>query len=269
MLASLADTVLDLVASLVTLYGVHIAAQRADAEHRFGHGKAESLAALFQVMLIAASAIAIAVRAAMALAEGTPAGSPESGIIVSLIAGAATIALLTYQRSVIARTHSLAIGADYLHYQSDLALNAAVIVALLLERFAHFARADAVFGLGIALWLGWGAWTSARTAIDQLMDREWPDEKRRAFLDVAATLPALSGMHDLRTRTSGAVDFAQFHMAFPAETSVGTAHEVMDDVEAKLAAAFPGLQLIIHPDPIGHVDQEGALPATIAERSEI
>ena len=269
MLASLADTVLDLVASLVTLYGVHIAAQRADAEHRFGHGKAESLAALFQVMLIAASAIAIAVRAAMALAEGIPSGSPESGIIVSLIAGAATIALLAYQRSVIAKTHSLAIGADYLHYQSDLALNAAVVVALLLERYAGFARADAVFGLGIALWLGWGAWSSARHAIDQLMDREWPDEKRRAFLDVAATLPALSGMHDLRTRTSGAVDFAQFHMAFPAETSVGTAHEVMDDVEAKLAAAFPGLQLIIHPDPIGHVDQEGALPATIAERSEI
>ncbi len=269
MLASLADTVLDLIASLVTLYGVHIAAQRADEDHRFGHGKAEALAALFQTALIAASAVAIAVRAAMALAEGTPAASPEAGIVVSLIAGAATIVLLAYQRAVIARTHSLAIGADYLHYQSDLALNAAVVVALLLERYAHFARADAAFGLGIALWLGWGAWSSARHAIDQLMDREWPEAKRRAFLDVAATIPALSGMHDLRTRTSGAHDFAQFHMAFPAETSVGTAHDVMDDVEAKLAAAFPGLQLIIHPDPIGHVDPEGALPAAIAERSEL
>ncbi len=240
MLASLADTVLDLIASLVTLYGVHIAAQRADEDHRFGHGKAEALASLFQVMLIAASAIAIAARAAMALDHGTPAGSPESGILVSLAAGAATVVLLAYQRSVIARTKSLAIGADYLHYQSDLALNAAVIVALLLERFAGFARADAVFGLGIALWLGWGAWSSARHAIDQLMDREWPEEKRRAFLDVAATIPALSGMHDLRTRTSGAHDFAQFHMALPAETSVGTAHDVMDDVEARLTAAFPG-----------------------------
>jgi ferrous-iron efflux pump FieF len=269
MLASLADTVLDLIASLVTLYGVHIAAQRADEQHRFGHGKAEALASLFQVMLIAASAIAIAVRAAMAFANGTPAGSPESGIAVSLIAGAATIALLAYQRAVIAKTHSLAIGADYLHYQSDLALNAAVVVALLLERFAHFARADAVFGLGIALWLGWGAWRSAHHAIDQLMDREWPEAKRRAFLDVAATIPALAGMHDLRTRTSGAHDFAQFHMPFPAETSIATAHAVMDDVEARLAAAFPGLQLIIHPDPIGHVDQEGALPAAIAERSEL
>ena len=269
MLASLADTLLDLIASLVTLYGVHIAAQRADEQHRFGHGKAESLAALFQTMLIAASAVAIAVRAAMALVEGTPAGSPEAGIIVSLISGAATVALLAYQRAIIARTQSLAIGADYLHYQSDLALNAAVVVALLLERYAGFARADSVFGLVIALWLGWGAWTSARTAIDQLMDREWPQEKRRAFLDVAATIPALAGMHDLRTRTSGAQEFAQFHMPFPAETSIGTAHDVMDDVEARLVAAFPELQLIIHPDPIGHVDQEGALPATIAERREI
>lgn len=269
MLASLADTVLDLIASLVTLYGVHIAAQRADEHHRFGHGKAEALASLFQVMLILVSAIAIGVRAIMALAEGTPAGSPEAGILVSLVAGAATVALLAYQRSVIARTRSLAISADHLHYQSDLALNAAVVVALLLERYAGFARADALFGLAIALWLGWSAWSSARHAIDQLMDREWPEAKRRAFLDIAATIPSLSGMHDLRTRTSGAHDFAQFHMAFPAETSVGTAHEVMDDVEAKLAAAFPGLQLIIHPDPIGHVDPEGALPAAIAERSEL
>ena len=269
MLASLADTVLDLVASLVTLYGVHIAAQRADEEHRFGHGKAESLAALFQTMLIAASAVAIAVRAAMALANATPAGAPETGIFVSLIAAAATIALLAYQRSVIARTHSLAIGADYLHYQSDLALNAAVVVALVLERYAGFARADSLFGLGIALWLGWGAWHSARAAIDQLMDREWPEEKRRAFLDVAATIPALAGMHDLRTRTSGAHDFIQFHMAFPPASTIATAHDVMDDVEARLTAAFPGLQIIIHPDPIGHIDQEGALPATIAERSEI
>ncbi len=269
MLASLADTLLDLVASLVTLYGVHIAAKRADEEHRFGHGKAESLAALFQTMLIGASAIAIAVRAALALIDATPAGSPEAGIAVSVIAAAATILLLGYQRAVIATTRSLAIGADYLHYQSDLALNAAVVVALLLQRYTGFTRADALFGLAIALWLGWGAWSSARHAIDQLMDREWPEAKRRAFLDVAATIPALSGMHDLRTRSSGAHDFAQFHMVLPAETSVGTAHDVMDDVEARLVAAFPGLELIIHPDPIGHVEPEGALPAAIAERSEI
>jgi ferrous-iron efflux pump FieF len=269
MLASLADTGLDLIASLVTLYGVHIAAQRADEEHRFGHGKAEALAALFQVALIAASAVAIAARAGMALLHGAPTASPETGIVVSVIAGIATTALLAYQRAVLARTRSLAIGADNLHYKSDLALNGAVAVALILDRYAGLRGADAVFGLAIALWLGWGAWRSARHAMDQLMDREWPEEKRRAFLDVAATIPAMAGMHDLRTRTSGAHDFAQFHMAFPRETTIGTAHDVMEGIESKLMEAFPGLELIIHPDPIGHVDQEGTLPAAIAERTEI
>lgn len=268
MLASLADTGLDLIASLVTLYGVHIAAQRADEHHRFGHGKAESLAALFQVALIAASAIAIAVRAGQALFHDQPATEAEAGILVSIVAAAATIALLAYQRFVIARTRSVAIGADHLHYQSDLALNGAVVAALLLERWG-VGHADALFGLGIALWLGWGAWAAARHAVDQLMDREWPEQKRQDFLAACAVIPALTGMHDLRTRSSGMQHFAQFHMAFPAETSIGTAHDVMEDVEARLCAAFPGLQLIIHPDPVGHVDQEGALPAAIAERTEI
>lgn len=269
MLASLADTGLDLVASLVTLYGVHIAAQRADEEHRFGHGKAEALAALFQVVLITASAVAIAARAVMAWVQRASTASPEAGILVSGVAAAATVALLAYQRAVIARTASVAIGADHLHYQSDLALNGAVIVALALDHYAGLHGVDAVFGLLIALWLGWGAWSSASHALDQLMDREWPEEKRRAFLDLAATIPALSGMHDLRTRTSGMHDFAQFHMSFPAETTIGVAHAVMEDIEKRLTSAFPGLELLIHPDPIGHVDQEGALPAAIAERSEI
>jgi ferrous-iron efflux pump FieF len=198
-----------------------------------------------------------------------PTQSAELGIGVSIAAILATIVLLAYQRKIIRQTGSVAIMADNVHYQSDVLLNGSVIVALILDQYFGWHSADPVFGIVIALWLVWGAFQASRHAIDQLMDREWPEAKRRAFLDVAATIPALSGMHDLRTRTSGAHDFAQFHMAFPAETSVGTAHDVMDDVEAKLAAAFPGLQLIIHPDPIGHVDPEGALPAAIAERSEL
>lgn len=269
MLGSLVDTALDLIASLVTLYGVHVAAQRADEEHRFGHGKAESLAALFQVALIAGSAVTLAWRAILALRQGNDTAAPEAGIIVSLIAAGATVLLLGYQRIVIARTHSVAINADHLHYQSDLALNAAVVVALLIDRFAHVAGADAAFAFGIALWLGWGGWRAARVAVDQLMDREWPEDKRRALLDIAATIPALKGMHDLRTRTSGMDNFAQFHMPFPADTSLAAAHAAMQDVEARLTDALPGVQLFIHLHPEGHVDPEGVLPAAIAERSEL
>jgi ferrous-iron efflux pump FieF len=269
MLASLADTALDLITSLMTLYGVHIAGQRADEDHRFGHGKAESLVALFQVALIAVSAVALAARAAIGLMRGGTAVEADAGILVSLIAGGATIALLAYQRFVIARTRSVAIGADHLHYQSDLALNGAVIVALLLDRFVHIGWADAAFGLAIALWLARGAWISGRIAVDQLMDREWPEQRRRALLDLAATIPALKGMHDLRTRSSGTDEFAQFHMPFPAGTSLAAAHAAMEAVESQLAQSFPDTQFFIHPHPEGYVDPERALPAAIAERSEI
>ncbi|HEY0269637.1 MAG TPA: cation diffusion facilitator family transporter [Sphingomonas sp.] len=269
MLASLADTALDLLASMMTLYGVHIAGQRADEQHRFGHGKAESLVALFQVALIAASAVALAIRAAMGLVRGGGAVEAGTGILVSLIAAGATVVLLAYQRFVIARTRSVAIGADHLHYQSDLALNGAVVAALLLDRFAGIGWADAAFGLAIALWLARGAWISGRIAVDQLMDREWPETRRRALLDLAATIPALKGMHDLRTRSSGTDEFAQFHVPFPAGTSLAAAHAAMRAVEARLALAFPDTQFFLHPHPEGYIDPEGALPAAIAERSEM
>lgn len=261
MLGSLADTGLDLIASLVTLVGVRVAAQPADHQHRFGHGKAEALAALFQVSVISIAAVAIIVRSVGRLGGGDAPVEPESGLAVSLIAMVVTIGLLWYQARVIARTRSVAIKADKLHYTSDLALNGAVIAALALESYAGLHGADAVFGLGIGLWLGWGAFRASSHAIDQLMDKEWPPEKREAFLAVASRHPELHGIHDLRTRSSGAHDFVQFHMWVDPQMTVARAHEVMDEVEARLRAEFPGLEILIHPDPIGHVDAGDPLAA--------
>ncbi len=269
MLGSLADTALDLVASLVTLWGVQIAGLRADENHRFGHGKAESLVALVQVALIAVSAVAIAWHSARSLAAGQHAVAAGTGIVVSLIAGAATGVLLVYQRRVIAATRSVAIRADHVHYQSDLALNVAVVVALLLDSVAGLRGADGVFAILIAAWLSWGAWGSARQAVDELMDREWPEPKRRALLDACATIPGARDLHDLRTRTSGAIDFAQFHMSFPPATTIAAAHAVMEAIETELRGRFPQCEVLIHPDPVGHVDEEHVLPAEIAERREM
>ena len=267
MLGSLADTGLDLVASLVTLWGVRVAAAPADLGHRFGHGKAEALAALFQVVLISLSAIAIAYRAVERLGHGGATQGAEYGIGVSLVAMAATIALLRLQRRVIAATGSVAIGADNIHYKSDLMLNLAVIAALALDQFADVRGADAAGGIVIAGWLLWGGWSASATAIDQLMDHEWPEERRQRFLAVAAQHPELQGIHDLRTRTSGARDFVQFHVWVAPEMSVAEAHRVMDEVEDKLAVSFPGVEILIHPDPAGHVDvaRGHGLPAEIAE----
>src|SRR5438270_4432981 len=167
MLGSLADTALDVIASLTTLVGVRIAAMPADHDHRFGHGKAEALVALAQVVLIAASAVGIAVRAVDRLINGARTQAMGDGIVVSVLAIALTFVLLWYQRQVIARTGSVAIKTDNVHYKSDLMLNGSVIVALVLEQALHVTGADALFGIVIAVWLGGGAFRASRAAVAQ------------------------------------------------------------------------------------------------------
>ncbi len=261
MLGSLADTALDLVASVVTLLGVRWAAMPADEEHRFGHGKAEALAALTQVLLIIVSSIGIAWRAISQLGRQEPTQGFELGLGVSLIAIAATFALLAYQRHVISRTGSLAISTDNLHYKSDLLLNLSVIVALALDQLMGWHMADPLFGLGIALWLAWGAINAASHSVDQLMDREWADDKRERLLAMIAAHPELDGIHELRTRTSGGHDFVQFHIWLDPAMNLIEAHRVMDEVEAKIVAEFPGTEVLIHPDPRGLLEP-GQEPVT-------
>ncbi|HEX3677843.1 MAG TPA: cation diffusion facilitator family transporter [Sphingomicrobium sp.] len=267
MLGSLADSGLDFVASLVILLGVRIAAQPADYEHRFGHGKAEALASLVQVILITFSAIFIGFRAIERLLSGAGTADAELGIGVSIIAIVLTFCLISYQRHVIQRTGSLAIGTDRLHYSSDILLNGSVIVALGLDQYAGLTGADAIFGLLIALWLLFGAWRSSSDALNQLMDREWPDDLRERFLAAAKDYPELAGLHDLRTRSSGTHYFAQFHVWVPAEWTVQEAHDRLDAVEEALQKRFPGTEILIHVDPEGQTDRETMLPQEITERA--
>jgi ferrous-iron efflux pump FieF len=249
MLGSLADTALDLFASVVTLAGVRYAAMPADDDHRFGHGKAEALVAMLQLLLVSASALWIGWRSIERWLAGAVTAEPEYGIAVSVIAIALTLALLAYQRRVIAQTGSIAIATDNLHYQSDLGLNAAVILALVLESWAGLRGVDPAFGLMIAAWLLLGAWRNAAHVLDQLMDKEWPVERKRALLDALSDFPEAATIHLLKTRSSGAQDFVQFHLWFPAETSIAAAHDVMNRMEARIEAIFPGTEVMIHAEP--------------------
>ncbi len=261
MLGSLADTGLDLLSSLVTLYAVWLAAQPADADHRFGHGKAEAIAALMQTLVILGSAVAIGVRAVLQFGVHDLPRRADVGIGVSVVAVALTLVLVAYQRHVVRATASIAITTDQLHYQSDLLLNLAVIVALGLEVFAGLHGADAVFGIGIALYLAYGAVSSARAALDMLMDREWPEAKRQTLLAVVARHPKVDGVHELRTRSSGVTDFIQFHVWLAPDMTVGAAHAIVDEIEADVAASFPGAEILIHVDPLGHYDRPQVLGA--------
>ena len=144
-------------------------------------------------------------------------------------------------------------------------LNLSVIAALTLDQLLGWRLADPLFGFAIAAWLMYGAWSAASHSVDQLMDREWPDGEREAFLAAAAEYPELEGLHDLRTRTSGAHRFVQFHVWVPGDWTVTEAHRRMDEVEEQLQHRFPGTEIIIHLDPEGHVDREGILPQHLTE----
>ena len=261
MLGSLADTALDLLASVLTLYAVGFAAQPADDDHRFGHGKAEAIAALMQTLLILGSAILIMWRAVLAFGATDLPRAPEVGIGVSVIGILLTLALVAWQRSVVRRTGSIAIGTDSLHYQSDLLLNATVIAALAIDVYLGIHGADAVFGVIIALWIAWNALKSARRAIDMLMDREWPAEKRLELTAIALAVPGIEDVHDLRTRSSGVTDFIQFHVWLAPEMTVAAAHDIVDSLELRLVEAFPESEFFIHIDPRGHRDNPAELAA--------
>ncbi len=249
LLGSLADTALDFLASAITLFGVHVAAKPADDAHRFGHGKAEAIVAMVQLLLVGASALWIAYRSVVRWWEGAAPERAELGIGVSVAAIVVTLALLAYQRTVIRRTGSVAIATDNLHYQSDLALNAAVIAALLLDAVLGVRGADPAFGIAIAAWLLWGAWRAAAGVLDQLLDREWPTMRKRALLDALADFPEAATIHLLKTRTSGAQEFVQFHLWFAPTTSIAAAHAVMNRMEARIAALYPGVEVMIHAEP--------------------
>ena len=260
MLGSLADTTLDLAASLMTLFAVGLAAQPADDDHRFGHGKAEAIAALMQTLLIVASGLGIGWRAVLQFSVADLPVRADLGIGVSAIGVALSGLLVLYQRRVVRLTASVAIATDQLHYQSDLLLNIAVIVALVLELYVGVHGADAAFGIAIAVYLVVGALRSARAAIDMLMDKEWPDEKRQRLLMAVSGVARVEGIHELRTRSSGVTDFIQFHIWLDPEMSVACAHEIVDETEARVARAFPGAEILIHVDPVGHYDH-GHAPA--------
>ena len=244
----------------MTLFAVHLAAQPADEEHRFGHGKAEAIAALMQTLLILGSALAIGWRAILQLGVEDLPTRADVGIGVSIIAVALTLCLVAYQRHVVRITQSIAIGTDQIHYESDLLLNLAVIVALVLDIIVGLHGADAIFGIGIAAYLAWGALRSARAAVDMLMDKEWPEEKRQRLLAAVAGHPNVEGIHELRTRSTGVTDFIQFHIWLAPEMTVAVAHDIVDEVEALVAKAFPDAEILIHIDPVGHYDP-GHAPA--------
>jgi ferrous-iron efflux pump FieF len=260
-LSSLLDSLLDIAASLLNLIAVHHAVTPADREHRFGHGKAEALAGLGQTAFIGGSAVFLFIEAAHHLVQPVPTINTELGIAVMVIAIAITVILVLYQRYVVRQTGSLVVGADELHYRSDVVLNGSVIVSLLISGTFAWPYADPLFGIAIGVWIIYGAWQVAKTAVGQLMDHELPDADRARIRAIALGHPAVTAVHDLRTRASGPTAFIQVHIEMDGGMALAEAHRISDEVEAQLLAAFPRSEVIIHQDPAGIEEPRQVFPA--------
>ncbi len=254
MLGSLLDSTLDLAASLINLFAVRYSLTEADDEHRFGHGKAESLGALGQGAIIAGSAVFLAWESISQIMNPQPVTSGTFGIIIMLISIALTLVLVLFQRFVVNQSGSVAIGADLLHYAGDLAMNAGVIVALILSGVLGWHVADPIIGLLIAAWLLRGSWRIAMTAFDQLMDRELPDDERARIKAAAVAVPGVDAVHDLRTRQSGMDTFVQIHVELDGGMRMYQAHVIADLVEAEVQQIHPGTEVFVHLDPSGAED---------------
>ncbi len=252
MLASLVDSTLDLVASGLNLIAVRHALTPADEEHRFGHGKAEALAGLGQAAFIGGSAAFILFQSLERLITPQAVEHSGTGLFVMGISLALTIALVVFQRYVIARTRSLAIGADQLHYVTDIATNLGVVAAFVLAGLWGWTLADPLIGLAIAATIGWGAFNILRGSYDELMDREFDDADRQRIKDIVAQHKAVVSLHDLRTRRAGHRSFIQMHLELPAQMTLIEAHHISDEVEAAIQQAFPEAEVLTHQDPAGY-----------------
>jgi ferrous-iron efflux pump FieF len=255
MLGSMTDSGLDLMASLVTLFAVRTALLPPDEDHRFGHGKAEALAGLFQAAIMSGSAMFLLLESINHVA--TPHPVAQSGLVmgVSALAIALSLVLVAFQAYVVRHTGSLAVAGDHLHYKGDLLLNLSVILAAWASA-SGFVYADGAFGILIALYILYGAQEVALPAVDMLMDRELGDDDREKIFNLAMGNPAVRGLHELKTRMSGRDLFIQMHIEVDGEMTVQDAHFIADEVEAMIGEAYPDSEVLIHVDPPSTLSDE-------------
>lgn len=248
MMGSLTDSSLDLLASLVTLFAVKTALAPPDEDHRFGHGKAEALAGLFQAAIMSGSAAFLLLESSDHIMNPHPVERSDLVMGASVIAIVLSLGLVSFQSYVIRHSASLAIAGDHLHYKGDLLLNLSVIMAAWATA-AGYVYADGVFGVFIALYILYGAYEIAIPAINMLMDKELGVEDREKIFNLVMGNPDVVGLHELKTRMSGRDLFIQMHIEVDGEMTVQAAHFVADEVEATVGEAFPESDILIHVDP--------------------
>jgi len=257
LLASMADSGLDLLASLGTFFAVRYAVAPPDAEHRYGHGKAEAFASLLQGGLVFASAALIGREAIVDLLHPHPLRQEGWAIAVMIVSTALTALLIAAQSRVLRRTSSVAVSGDRAHYASDLGSNLIALLGIAASAWLGLNGLDAAAALLVAAVLLWGAIGVFREASSQLLDRELSLEARRLIVELITRDRRVGGVHQLRTRAAGPFVHMQMHVDLDPDLSLTEAHEVLVEAEKRVLEEFPSADILMHADPRGHAEPHG------------
>jgi ferrous-iron efflux pump FieF len=247
---SFVDSLMDVFASSVNLLAVRIGARPADEDHRYGHGKAESLAGMFQGSVVGFSGVYLVVESVRRLVTG--AVVEREGIVIATMAVSmvASAWITWFLRKSARTTGSVALRADSVHFATDVATNVGILGAMLAMRATGARWIDPVVGLAVAAVVLRSSWGVVRASLDELMDRELgggaEDAVRQA---IARLVPEAREVRELKTRRAGRLRFVDLTVAFDRTLPFAEAHRLSERVRAAAREAVPGAQVQVHADP--------------------
>ncbi len=254
LLASVADAGVDLAGALATLVAIHYARRPPDRGHRFGHGKAESLAAALHAVFLAGAAVTLIGEAVQRFLVPHPLAELDTGLALIAASLVATLAMVAFETYVLKYAKSQAIAASRAHYIADIVINFVVLVALGLTILTGWHRLDAGFAIGLAVFILLSAWWIAKEAFAVLLDHELPNEDRRRIREAVLSQDQVRGLHDLRTRNAGDRIFVEFHLELDPRISLEDGHAIADRVERAVRAVFPAAEVLAHQEPADVAD---------------
>lgn len=253
--ASLVDSALDLCASGLNLLAIKYSILPKDDDHKYGHGKAESLAGLLQAAFICGSAIFVIMHGISRVVNVSPIEHVSTSIVITIISVVLTIILVSFQTYVVKKTKSNAVLSDLLHYKSDVILNISVLLSLGFMSFNIFIM-DGIFTIGIGIYILISAIHIAKLSTDILLDHNLPEKEEEEIIDLAISVPGITSIHDLRTRKAGATYFIQMHLDLDSKMSLQEAHDITEKIEEAIESKYSPADIIIHMEPIEVEKQE-------------
>ena len=253
-LSSALDSAGDVLASFANFLFLTVAAKPPDADHQFGHGKFEHLAALLQGVIILAGGILLGVEAIDRIRHPRPVESSFVAIATMLASIVITVFVTVYLKRNAVSSESTALAGDALHYTSDIVSNGATIIALILVRFTANPLFDSILGISVACWIGWNSLYLIWNAGADLMDPALPEEEIGAIIAaIERADPSVAGYRELRTRRAAGVRFVDFELCIDRNVSFENAHDVTERVKARIREVFPRVVVTVHMEPVRKV----------------